>query len=143
MVQMAKYYVTVGDSMTQATTTFTAIQTLPDGGTLSSIKVPPGMTRISVLGTSVTHDGAATIDTGNAFILQFSGTGMVDGIQEIVVGGLMSQETGASVTGAYTNLPAVYRDIDIKLKPGEVVIAGAYTGADPGSPFIMVTLGFE
>lgn len=140
---MAKYYVTVGDSMTQATTTFAAVQTLPDGGTLSSIKVPPGMKKISVLGTSITHDGAATIDTGNAFIIQLSGTGMVDGIQELLVGGLMSQETGTSVTGAYTNLPAVYRNVDVNVKPGEVVLAAGYTGADPGSPFIMITLGFE
>ena len=140
---MARYYVTVGDSMTQATTTFTAIQTLPDGGTLTSIKVPPNMKKITVVGTAVTPDGAQSVDTGNAFILQFSGTGMVDGIQELLVGGLASQETGTSVTGAYTHQPAVYRTVDINVKQGEVTVAGAYTGTDSGSPFIMVTLGFE
>ncbi|MDI6721023.1 MAG: hypothetical protein QMD85_01440 [Candidatus Aenigmarchaeota archaeon] len=140
---MAKYYVTVSDSMTQATTTFTAVQTLPDGGTLSTIKVPPGMKKISVIGTCLTHDGAAVIDTGNAFFLQFSGTGMVDGIQEVVIGGLMSQETGTSVTGTYTHQPAVYRNVDINVKAGEITVAAAYNGTDGGSPFVAVTLGFE
>ena len=140
---MAKYYVTVGDIMTQATTTFTAVQTLPDGGTLSSIKVPPGMKKISVIGVAVTPDGAQTADTGNHFFLQFSGTCMVDGIQELLVGGYASQETGTSVTGAYTHQPAYYRNVDINVRAGEIAVAAAYNGTDSGSPFIMVTLGFE
>ena len=140
---MAKYYVTVGDAMTQATNTFAAVQTLPDGGTLSSIKVPPDMKKITVLGAAVTHDGAATIDTGNNFVVQLSGTGLVDGIQEFLVGALASQETGTSVTGTLSAQPANYRPIDVNLKPGEVVVSAAYTGTDPGSPFIGLTLGFE
>lgn len=140
---MAKYYVTVGDSMTQAANTFAAVQTLPDGGTLSSIKVPPGMNKISVFGVAVTHDGAATIDTGNNFTVQLSGTGMKDGIQELHAGALASQETGTSVTGDLTAEPAAYRNVEIGLKPGEIVVAAAYDGTDPGSPFIAVTLGFE
>lgn len=140
---MAKYYVTVADLMTQATNTFTAVQTLPDGGTLSSIKVPPGMTKISVIGTAVTHDIAATIDTGNNFTLQFSGTGLVDGIQELYAGTVASQETGTSVTGTLSHNPAFYRPVDIKVKPGEVTVAAAYDGTDPGSPAIAITLGFE
>lgn len=129
--------------MTQATNTFAAVQTLPDGGTLSSIKVPPDMKKISVLGSAVTHDGAATVDTGNNFVVQLSGTGLVDGIQEFLVGALASQETGTSVTGTLSALPASYRMVDVNLKPGEVVVSAAYTGTDPGSPFIGLTLGFE
>ena len=140
---MAKYYVTVGDAMTQAANTFVAVQTLPDGGTLSSIKVPPEMTKITEIGVAITHDVAATIDTGNNFTIQLSGTGMKDGIQELNAGALQSQETGTSVTGDYTNEPATYRKVDIDLKPGEVVVAAAFDGTDPGSPFIAVTLGFE
>ena len=140
---MAKYYVTVGDAMTQAANTFASVQTLPDGGTLSSIKVPPEMKKITTLGVAITHDIAATIDTGNNFTVQLSGTGMVDGIQEFNVGALQSQETGTSVTGDYTNEPAVYRNVDINVKPGEIVVAAAYDGTDPGSPFIGITLGFE
>ena len=94
---MAKYYVTVGNLMTQATNTFSAVQTLHDGGTLSSIKVPPGMKRISVLGSALSHDVIAVIDTGNNFTLQLSGTGLVDGIQEFNVGALACQEVGTSV----------------------------------------------
>ena len=140
---MAKYYVTVGDAMTQAANTFAGVQTLPDGGTLSSIKVPPEMKKITTIGVAITHDGAATVDTGNNFTLQLSGTGMVDGIQEFNVGALQSQETGTSVTGDYTNEPATYRMVDINVKPGEIVVSAAYDGTDPGSPFIAVTLGFE
>lgn len=140
---MAKYYVTVGDLMTQAANTFAAVQTLPDGGTLSSIKVPPDMKKISILGVALTHDIAATIDTGNNFTIQLSGTGLVDGIQEFNVGALQSQETGTSVTGAYTAEPATYRKVDVALKPGEIVVSAAYDGTDPGSPAVVVTLGME
>jgi hypothetical protein len=140
---MARYYVTVADSMTQAVNTYVALNTLPDGSTLSSIKVPPNSTKISVIGTAVTHDGAATVDTGNNFTLQFSGTGMVDGIQELYAGTLMSQETGASVTGTLTQQPAFYRPVDLKVKPGEITIAAAMDGTDCGSPFVVVTVGFE
>ena len=140
---MAKYYVTVGDAMTQAANTFAAVQTLPDGGTLSSIKVPPDMKKISVLGCAITHDGAATVDTGNNFTIQLAGTGLVDGIQEFNAGALMSQETGTSVTGDLTAEPATYRPIDVNVKPGEITVAAAFDGTDPGSPFIGVTLGFE
>ena len=140
---MARYYVTVGDSMTQATNTFASVQTLPDGGTLTSVKVPPGMTRISVIGTAITHDGAATIDTGNNFTVQLSGTGMVDGIQEFNAGALTSQETGTSVTGALSIQQAHYRAVEVKVKQGEINVAAAYDGTSPGTPFICITLGFE
>ncbi len=140
---MAKYYVTVGDSVTQATTTFAAVQTQPDGGTLSSIKVPPGMTKISEISTLMIHDVISVIDTGNNFTLQLSGTGMKDGIQELPMGSLMTEEVGTSVTGNFTSAPALYRKVDIALKPGEITLAAAYDGTDPGTPFLAVTLGFE
>ena len=140
---MAKYYVTVGNIMTQATTVFSAVQTLPDGGTLSSVKVPPGMTKISVIGTALSHNDIAVIDTGNNFTLQLSGTGLVDGIQEFLVGTLACQEVGTSVGASLSAEKANYRDVDVKLKPGEIVLSAAYSGTDPGSPLMVVTLGFE
>ncbi len=140
---MAKYYVTVGDSMAQAADTFSTVQTQPAGGTLSSIKVPPGMTRISIMGVALTHDGASTIDTGNNFTLQLSGTGVKDGIQEFNMGAIASQETGTSVTGTLSLQPAFYRNVDVIVKPGEINIAAAFDGTDPGTPFLAVTLGFD
>lgn len=140
---MAKYYVTVGNIMTQATTTFASVQTLPDGGTLSSIKVPPGMTKISVLGVALSHNDIAVIDTGNNFTVRLSGTGLVDGIQEFLAGTLACQEVGTSVGASLSAEKANYRDVMVKLKPGEVVVDAAYSGTDPGSPLIVVTLGFE
>ena len=129
--------------MTQATTTFASVQTLPDGGTLSSIKVPPDMKKISVLGTCLTSDVISVIDVGNNFTVQLSGTGLVDGIQEFNVGALFSGEVGTSVGMSWDAQPANYRNIDVNVKPGEIVVSAAYDGTDPGTPFIGVTLGFE
>ena len=140
---MAKYYVTVGNIMTQATTTFSSVQTLPDGGTLSSIKVPPGMTKISVLGVALSHNDISVIDTGNNFTLRLSGTGLVDGIQELHVGTLACQEVGTSVGASLTAEKANYTDVDVRLKPGEIVLEAAYDGTDPGSPLAVFTLGLD
>ena len=140
---MAKYYITVGDSMTQATTTFSAVQTQPDGGTLSSIKVPPGMTRISEISTIVMHDVISVIDTGNNFTLALTGTGLKDGNQELPIGALMTEEVGTSVTGNWSALNALYRKVNILLKPGEIILSAAYDGTDPGTPFCAITLGFD
>mgnify|MGYP001596107228 CR=1 FL=1 len=140
---MAKYYVTVGDSMGQATTTFASVQTLPDGGTLSSIKVPPDMKKISVLGSCLSSDVISVIDVGNNFTVQLSGTGLVDGIQEFNIGALFSGEVGASVGMSWDAQPANYRNVDVAVKPGEIVVSCAYDGTDPGTPFVAVTLGFE
>ena len=140
---MAKYYVTVANIMTQATNTFNQVQTLPDGGTSSSVKVPPGMTKISVLGVALSHNDIAVIDTGNNFTVQLSGTGLVDGNQEFHVGTLAAQEVGTSVGASLSAEKANYRAVDVNLKPGEVVVSAAYDGTDPGSPLVVVTLGFE
>ena len=138
---MAKYYVTVADSMSQGANAFSALQTQPDGGTLSSVKVPPGMTKIVQIGYSVIVDGAWTADTGNNFTLQLSGTGMKDGIQELNLGALGCQVTGTSVTGTVATRMATYREVTIALTPGEINLAGAFDGTDPGTPFLAVTLG--
>ena len=140
----AKYFVTVADAMTQAANTFVAAQTAPDGSTISNIKVPQGVTKISVIGSAITHDVIAVIDTGNNFTCQLTGPGMVDGTQELNIGALATQETGTSVTGTMSLRPAFYRPVDIKVKAGDVInVALAFDGTDPGSPFAAVTLGFE
>lgn len=140
---MAKYYVTVGDLMDQATVVYGAVQTAPDGSTLSTIKVPPGMTKISTLGSAVSPNVISLIDTGNNITLKFTGTGLADGDQEIVIGGIANQETGTSVTGNLSYRPAHYTPVDIRLKPGELSLSAAYDGTDSGSPFMAVTLGLE
>lgn len=141
---MSKYYVTIADSMTQATTAFAALQTSPDGSTIQNIKVPNGMTRISTIGHIVSPDVISVIDVGNNYTLQFSGAGMVDGIQELNAGATCCQETGTSVTGSLNFAHATYRDVNIRVKGGDVItVAAAYSGTDPGSPFIAVTLGFD
>lgn len=141
---MARYYVTIADSVTQAADAFAALQTSPDGSTIQNIKVPMGATRISVVGTCLSPDVISVIDTGNNFTLQFSGAGMVDGIQELHAGSLTNQETGTSVTGDLVISPPHYRDTNLRVKAGDVIsVAAAYSGTDGGSPFIAVTLGFD
>ena len=140
----AKYFSTVADSMTQAANSFVAMLTAPDGSTLSNIKVPQGVTKISVIGSALSPDVISLIDTGNNFTLQLSGSGMVDGNQELNIGALCNQETGTSVTGTLSLRPAWYRAVDIKVKAGDVInVAAAYDGTDGGSPFAVVTVGFE
>lgn len=140
----AKYFVTVADSMDQAANAFSAMQTAPDGSTVNNIKVPQGVSRISIIGAAVTPDGAQTADTGNNFTLQLTGPALIDGTQEIPIGALMSQETGTSVTGDLTLRPAHYIPVDIAVKPGDIINAAcAYDGTDSGTPFAAVTIGFE
>lgn len=140
---MAKYFITVGDSMSQAANTYSAVQTLPDGGTLSTVKIPPGASKISVIGAAVIVDGAQAVDTGNNFTLRFTGTGLTDGDQEVGIGALCSQETGTSVTGCLTTESATYTPCDIRVRAGELSLAAAFDGTDPGTPFVVVTLGFD
>lgn len=140
----AKYFVTVADAMTQAANSFVAMQTAPDGSTINNIKVPQGVTKISMIGAIVTHDIIAVIDTGNNFTLQLTGPGLVDGTAELNIGALACQETGTSVTGTLTFRPPTYMPVDIKVKGGDIINAAcAFDGTDPGSPFSAITIGFE
>lgn len=127
--------------MSQAANTYASVQTKPDGGTLSTVPIPSDARRIVAIGAAVVIDGAHTADTGNNFTLKLSGTGMVDGEQELIVGSMASQETGTSVTGEITLMGAWYQPTDIRVKPGQDInVSAAFDGTDPGTPFLVITL---
>ena len=56
---------------------------------------------------------------------------------------MFSGEVGTSVGMSWDAQPANYRNIDVNVKPGEIVVSAAYDATDPGTPFVAVTLGFE
>ena len=141
-IKLARY-VTVADSMAQVTNAFVAAQTLPDGSTQVGIKIQAGESMITMIGSGITIDGAWTIDTGNNFTIRFSGKASVDGEQEINIGALKCDETGTSVTGTLTALPATYQPVQIRVKEGDLTVSFAYDGTDPGTPFAAVTLEIQ
>ena len=125
--------------MSQATTTYAAVQTLPDGGTMVDLVVQAGESEIFMIGSVVVIDGAWTVDTGNNFTLRLTGKGLVDGDQELNVGVLKCDETGTSVTGTLTSAPAFYQPVSIRVRAGHINLSAAYDGTDPGTPFLAVT----
>ena len=125
--------------MSQATTTYAAVQTLPDGGTMVDLVVQAGESEIFMIGSVVVIDGAWTVDTGNNFTLRLTGKGLVDGDQELNVGVLKCDETGTSVTGTLTSSPAFYQPVSIRVRQGHINVSAAYDGTDPGTPFLAVT----
>ena len=83
----------------------------------------------------------STIDTGNVVFLKLSGAGLVDGDQELVVGGGVADETSTSVTSDTAYLPATYQRCFIRVKPGnDVYCSASYNGTDSGTQVIAVTL---
>ena len=136
-------YITVGDSMGQATVVYAAVVTLPDGTTVSDVPIQAGESVISVIGSALTIDGAWTVDTGNNYTLKLSGKALVDGDQELNVGASVSSEVGTSVTGALTLEPAFYQPTVIRVREGHMNVSVAYDGTSPGTPFIAITLGID
>lgn len=136
-------YVTVGDSMGQATVVYAAIVTLPDGTTVSDIPIQAGESVISIIGSAATVDGAWTADVGNNITLKLSGKAMVDGDQVLTVASLVSSEVGTSVTGALTLEPAFYQPVNIRVREGHLNLSAAHDGTSPGVGFIAITLGID
>ena len=135
------YYITIGAVGTAATNTAAALTTGPDGATVSNVTIPQGVSRISMIGSSITVGGAQIADTGNVLSLQLNGNGLLDGTQELVVGATMSDETGTSVTGAMTAIPALYQRTNIFVIPGNTItLNGFYNGTDSGSQVFVITL---
>jgi len=138
------YYMTRHDSMAQAVNTYVELLTGTDGGTPGRIKVPDGKTRISQIISAIVVDGGVTVDIGSNFTLKLSGTALREAEQEIGVGGIGGTEVGTSVGNSLESYPADVQFVDIKVKAGsELILNGAYSGTDLGTPFMSITLGFD
>lgn len=135
------YYVTVGAVGTAATNTAAALTTGPDGGTVAAVRIPSGVSRISMIGSAITISAAQILDTGNVMFVELSGAGLVDGTQQLVIGATKTDETGTSVTGEFTEIPALYQRTNIRVVPGnDITLSGFYNGTDSGSQVFVITL---
>lgn len=142
---MALYYVRT-DSMTQATTTFSPVETAADGSTAGPIAIPPGIKRIKSITATYAVNGQITTNTGAIFVLRLSGTGALpDGTQELILGSIHNNDGGGSLTYTHHGQwePNVI-PVDIKVNPGaDLSLLAAYFGTDPGSPGLQVGIEFE
>ena len=135
------YYFTVGVEGTAATNTYTALNTGIDNATVTAVRIPSGTSAITMVGGAYSVSTTWTIDTGNVVFVKLSGAGLVDGDQELVIGGGVADETGTSVTSDTAYLPATYQRCNIRVKPGnDVYCSASYNGTDSGTQVIAVTL---
>ena len=137
------YYFTRHGSMTQATTTFSAVEIDSEGATAGPIPLPPDVKAITSIRASVVVNGAHVTDTGVIIVLRLTGTGaLVDGVQELV---LMSEhlEDGAGTLTYDVEkiIKPLFLPVRIAVNGGaDLSVAAAYYGTDAGSPQISVTL---
>jgi len=141
---MALYYVR-SDSMTQATTTFSPVETAADGSTAGPIAIPPGMKRIRSISASLAVNGAQTTNTGPIVVLRLTGTGALpDGNQDLVIGAVSLNDGAGTLT--YTThrfFEPVRIMTDIAVNAGaDLALQAAYYGTDAGSPQLSVEVEF-
>ena len=94
---MVKWYTRHAD-MTGATTAYVAMTLDTRNNTVTAPKIAQGYEHIKYIVADTGVDAAHTVDVGNIFVLKLSGDAMVHGDQEIIIGGVSSQETATSVT---------------------------------------------
>ena len=103
-------------------------------------EVPSGMTRIDKLIVAISSDGA--VDGGSTVILRIGGTAVQGGPVAIIVGGIGGEQT-ASADQVANHHVAIFENVDIPVKAGNVVTVNQeYGGVDSGSPALGVTLYF-
>ena len=139
---MAVYF-TRHDSMTQATVTFSHVETDSEGATAGAIPLPPSASKVTKITASVVVDGAQATDTGFIVVLRISGTGAVkQGVQELVLMGGHLNDGGGTLTYTASVLARpVVIPVDIDVVGGaDLSLSAAYYAADPGSPQLSVTL---
>ncbi len=137
------YYFVRNDSMTQATTTFGAVETGADGSTAGPINVPRECRMIKNITASVVVDGAQVTDTGPIFVLRLTGTGALpDGQQDLLIASFHLDDGGGSLTYTDTQIiNSVTIPVNIRLNGGSnLTLQAAYYGSDAGSPNLSVEL---
>src|SRR3990167_6688072 len=133
------------DSMTQATTTFSPVETAADGSTAGPIAIPPGMKMIKGIRAGFAVNGAHSVNTGPVYVLRLTGTGALpDGNQDFVLGSLHHDNGGGTVTDTDTvNMAPLFIPTNIAVNPGaDLALQAAYFGTDAGSPQISIEIEF-
>ena len=133
--------------MAQIVDAYVNLATAVDASSPGAITVPGvanTVRRIVQLIVAVVIDGAVTIDIGSNFTLKFRGKAMVEGDQEVNVGGIVSNEVGTSVGSSLEYKTPEVIPVNILVKVGQdLFIDGAHHGTDLGTPFIAVTVVLE
>ena len=131
--------------MTQATTTFLAVETGADGSTAGPIAIPPGVRMIRSITASVAVNGAQTTNTGPVFVIRLTGTGALpDGTQDLVLFSEHLDDGGGTLTYTDTQIVRpITIPVGIRVNQGaDLALQAAYYGTDAGSPQISVELEF-
>ena len=134
------------NSMTQATTTFSVVETGADGSTAGPIRIPQTAKRIKSITASVAINGAQSTNTGPVFVLRLTGTNALPGgPHDLVIYSLHLDDGGGTLTYTDTQIvPLFHLPVDIVVVGGsDLTIQAAYYGTDAGSPQISVELEFE
>ena len=140
---MVKWYTRHAD-MTGATTAYVAMTLDTRNNTVTAPKIAQGYEHIKYIVADTGVDAAHTVDVGNIFVLKLSGDAMVHGDQEIIIGGVSSQETATSVTELVGYKEPFVFPTNIWVKGGQTLDMNvAYFGTDIGSPIVGVSLGLE
>lgn len=134
-------YITRFDSMAQAVDVYVNMATATDGSTPGGINIPVGFNKIAQLITAVVVDGAVTVDISGSVTLKFRGKAMVQGDQEINIGGITGTEVGTSVGNSLIIRGSDIMNVSMFVKPTEdLFIDAAIHGTDLGTPFVGVTI---
>ena len=131
--------------MTQATTTFSPIETAADGSTAGPIAIPPGVTKIKSISAGFAVNGAHSVNTGPVYVLRLTGTGALpDGNQDLVLGSLHHDNGGGTVTDTDTvNMAPLTIPVNIDVNAGaDLALQGAYYGTDAGAPQVSIEIEF-
>ena len=131
--------------MTQATTTFSPIETASDGSTAGPIAIPPGVTMIKSISAGFAVNGAHSVNTGPVYVLRLTGTGALpDGNQDLVLGSIHHDNGGGTVTDTDTvNMAPLHIPVNIQVNAGaDLALQGAYYGTDAGAPQVSIEIEF-
>ena len=132
--------------MTQATTTFSPVETAADGSTAGPIAIPPGVKMIRNISAGFAVDGAHSVNTGPVIVLRLTGTGALpDGNQDFVLGSIHHDNGGGTVTDTDTvNMSPLRIPCAIAVNAGaDLALQAAYYGTDAGSPQLSIEIEFE
>ena len=136
---MGTYYKSRRATMSAAVNTPTPVNLDAEGNTAGGVQIPAEASQIVQILVSLAASIVAVASSGVTIVVRLTGDGLVDGQQDIEVGGLREDTTS---TGGVRISPAFpILDEPIKVKGGNTVnLSYVMGGVDPGSPEIGATL---
>ena len=139
------WYYTRQAAHTAATKALGSIQTGVDGSTAGNFRVPQGAQAITKITGLVTTDGGSVDNAGIVYCLRFTGPGLKEGQQDLVLMAGHAGKGGGTITSTTHKLiqPAVI-PVFMPVKAGnDITVQGSYYGTDSGNQYVGVTLEFS